>query len=390
MTQTDALTGAELAKVLEKAIENRDGESLRTAVRDRLRRTEAWVGKVYHHRRHLNAGLAALGKAGALDGLIHLLERADGDAVRRFTRENPGVHVRTSRTVDQVRVFLAEHGTPTARRAFARALRGTESLSGSEAAEETVRHLKAGEESAAAALLERIADTFSGQPAGDEVKALRKELDVFLDALIKGGHVQAFAHALARRDAGAGRRLGALQLYGLADQLRDLMKRYASDGRRSAWSRALGKKAASGASLGAEMAKQLAAGKTGEALDILNGDVLASLDDRFGAGGDESIKRLSTAIKALKEKKALAGLVEAAHEADEAFRQANPHMIFVGTLHRLRSAVDRLGGEATRDAFREAFQPLQERLRAERGEAEEAGPEQEEAEAAGGDGAEGA
>ena len=40
--------------------------------------------------------------------------------------------------------------------------------------------------------------------------------------------------------------------------------------------------------------------------------------------------------------------------ADEAFSRANPHAIYVAAKHRLRSAVDRVGTDATKTAWKKA------------------------------------
>lgn len=352
----DVKTGAELAESLAAIVERDDAESARIAVRDRLRRTEPWVQKAYQHRKILADGIAALAKLGALQGLVRLLDRADLEALRRFQRQNPDLVARTTRTVDQLRVFCVENGTPSARRALSRALRSAEAVAGEDAAAMVDQHLQADDERAAASLLERVIDQFYGQPDSDEVRQLRRELDAFLKGVIDAKQVPALTRALARHASETGRRLGKLKRYGLQAQLTDLMKRYANASLCSKWTKALGHQSKDDAKTVKAIAQAVKKGDGQAAIETLIDVVLAPLDDRFGGGGDKgSAKLLNNVLAAVQKHASIDQLVRFAYEHDLAFQQANPHVLFVGALHRLQSAIYRVGDDKVKAPFEDAW-----------------------------------
>jgi hypothetical protein len=351
----DVETGAELAEGLRPLVEGAEAAAVRTAMQDRLRRTEPWVKSAFKHRKRLCEAVVVLAKGDQLGPLIRLLDRADNDAMRRFMRDSPDVHTRPTRTADRLRTFLAEDGTPRARKAFARALRKIEAVGGAEALAEVERHLEAGDELAAARVIERVLDSFFGQPESDEVIRLKVELDLMLDGIIKKGHVKTLSRALARHDAEGARRLGRLQVYGLEARLHDLMQRYGSDSRSSAWKRAIGHATISGPALAQALRKDLKEGNAEQAIERLADDLLTPLDDRFGPPTEAARKCLDDMVARLVQEKALIDVVRAAADADADFRRKYPQVILVGTLHRLQSASDRLGSAATQEHINRAL-----------------------------------
>lgn len=341
-------TSQSLVEALEHAIANDDAESVRVCVRDRLRRTEAWVKSAFKNRKMLAEAVIGLGKAGRLEEVIRFLDRADSDAIKRFARDNPDVRLRASRTADALRLFLAESGGPTAQRLFARAMRTRGMLDGAEAAAQAVAHLDAHQERAAAAVLERLIDAVSGTPDAEEVKALRASFDAFLGGLLDADKAHAFQRALARHDHETGRRLSGLTVYGLEAQLKDLQARYISDAVAVRWARSKGGDPKKAGPIVQELLKKLDAGQAEEALEVLNEEVLQSLDDRFGAPDAPSIALLDAVVAELEKKGALKRFIERAHEVDQTFHRANPHLIFVGAVQRLHAAAVRLGNQRTK------------------------------------------
>src|SRR4051812_25390743 len=113
-------TGDALASLIVETLGRADGAAARTIVLDRLRGAEAWVPRAFDHRKVLSDAVAALSKGKALEALVRALDQADHGAFRRFVRDHPNIYVRRVRTADHLRSFLAEHGTPAARGAFAR------------------------------------------------------------------------------------------------------------------------------------------------------------------------------------------------------------------------------------------------------------------------------
>jgi hypothetical protein len=98
----------------------------------------------------------------------------------------------------------------------------------------------------------------------------------------------------------------------------------------------------------------MAAGKKGDALDLVLDELVEPLDDRFGPAGPESAERFSEAVLALAKEGRLAELAATAAERDAEFERANPHAIHAAARHRLKSAVDRAASDDAKAAFRKA------------------------------------
>ncbi|RME70351.1 MAG: hypothetical protein D6776_11810, partial [Planctomycetota bacterium] len=108
-------TGAQLAETIRRLMANADGEAVCVLVRDFLRRASGWARRKQPPARLLVEAVERLGsKPGPLEALLRWLDQADNAFYHRTTRDFPNLFLRRPNTVARLRLFIAEHGSPTA------------------------------------------------------------------------------------------------------------------------------------------------------------------------------------------------------------------------------------------------------------------------------------
>ncbi|GIW71460.1 MAG: hypothetical protein KatS3mg102_1002 [Planctomycetota bacterium] len=354
------LTAAMLAKTIRRLLHNADGESVRELVRDFIRRASTWARARQPRARLLAEAIVELDQdgGGALQALLRWLDQADNGIHARMSREFPNLFLRRPNTVARLRLFVERYGSPTAKKALARAFRAVDAPAGADVGACIVDALERKAGPVVAEAIERLLVRFEGAPEGAEWNELRAELDGFVTQIVRAGKAQALLRALERRDGELDRRISTVRIYGLKSQFEDLLERCASESARRNWRRALGREARDGDRIGKQLAELLGAGKEAEAIGLLLDEVLSPLDDRFGGGGEEAARVFNAALGQVHRSGRLGALLEAARHGDDAFVEQHPHVTYVGALHRLRSALDRVGEPPLQEAFREAWQRL--------------------------------